>query len=58
MEWARRSSRGERPRLGLLVLLKVFQQMHHFPSLDSIPVARRRTRARGGKHRSRSTLRL
>lgn len=39
LEWARRSSRGERPRLGLLVLLKVFQQMHHFPSLDSIPVA-------------------
>jgi hypothetical protein len=36
---ARRLSRGERPRLGLLVLLKVFQQMHHFPSLDSIPVA-------------------
>ncbi len=40
LEWARRSSRGERPRLGLLVLLKeVFQQMHHFPSLESIPVA-------------------
>jgi hypothetical protein len=39
LEWARRSTRGERPRLGLLVLLKVFQQMHHFPALDSIPVA-------------------
>lgn len=39
LEWARRSSRGERPRLGLLVLRKVFQQMHHFPSLDSIPAA-------------------
>lgn len=38
-EWARRSTRGERPRLGLLVLLKVFQQMHHFPPLDSIPAA-------------------
>ncbi|MGF6293049.1 hypothetical protein QFZ98_004910 [Paraburkholderia youngii] len=30
---------GRAPRLGLLVLLKVFQQMHHFPSLDSIPAA-------------------
>jgi hypothetical protein len=39
LEWARRSTRGERPRLGLLVLLKVFQQMHHFPSLDSIPTS-------------------
>jgi len=39
LEWARRSTRGERPRLGLLVLLKVFQQLHYFPSLDSIPVA-------------------
>ncbi len=37
LEWARRATRGERPRLGLLVLLKVFQQMHHFPSIDSIP---------------------
>jgi len=37
LEWARRSTRGERPRLGLLVLLKVFQQLHYFPSLDSIP---------------------
>jgi hypothetical protein len=25
LEWARRSTRGERPRLGLLVLRKVFQ---------------------------------
>jgi Domain of unknown function (DUF4158) len=39
LEWARRSTRGERPRLSLLVLLKVFQQMHHFPALDSIPAA-------------------
>jgi TnpA family transposase len=39
LEWARRSTRGERPRLGLLVLLKVFQQMHHFPALDSIPAS-------------------
>ncbi|AJZ56096.1 tn3 transposase DDE domain protein (plasmid) [Paraburkholderia fungorum] len=37
LEWARRSTRGDRPRLGLLVLLKVFQQMHHFPPLDCIP---------------------
>jgi hypothetical protein len=39
LEWARRSTRGERPRLGLLVLLKVFQQMHYFPALDEIPAA-------------------
>jgi len=39
LEWARRSTRGERPRLGLLVLLKVFQQMHHFPPVESIPAA-------------------
>ena len=39
LEWARRATRGERPRLGLLALLKVFQQMHHFPALDSIPVS-------------------
>ena len=29
---------GQGPRLGLLVLLKVFQQPHYFPNLDSIPV--------------------
>nr|WP_069268832.1 DUF4158 domain-containing protein [Paraburkholderia nodosa] len=39
LEWARRSTRGERPRLGLLVLLKVFQQLHYFPPLDTIPAA-------------------
>src|SRR5260370_42310674 len=39
LEWARRSTRGERPRLGLPVLLKVFQHMHHFPPLDCIPAA-------------------
>ncbi|MCW3721325.1 DUF4158 domain-containing protein, partial [Burkholderia cenocepacia] len=39
LEWARRSTRGERPRLGLLVLLKVFQQLHYFPPLDTIPTA-------------------
>nr|WP_277398526.1 DUF4158 domain-containing protein [Burkholderia sp. Ac-20353] len=39
LEWVRRSTRGERPRLGLLVLLKVFQQLHYFPPLDTIPIA-------------------
>ena len=38
LEWATRSTRGQVPRLGLLVLLKVFQQLHYFPNLDSIPV--------------------
>jgi hypothetical protein len=39
LDWVRRSARGERSRLGLLVLLKVFQQLHYFPALDSIPAA-------------------
>ncbi|CAJ2881670.1 transposase [Burkholderia pseudomallei] len=39
LEWARRSTPGERPRLGLLVLLKVFQQLHYFPPIDTISVA-------------------
>lgn len=39
LEWVRRNARGQSSRLGLLVLLKVFQQMHHFPNLDSIPTA-------------------
>lgn len=39
LEWARRSTRGDRPRLGLLVLLKVFQQLHYFPPIDTISVA-------------------
>ncbi|WP_454727828.1 MULTISPECIES: Tn3 family transposase [Cupriavidus] len=39
LDWAARSSRGQVPRLGLLVLLKVFQQLHYFPSLDSIPTS-------------------
>ncbi|MCY1369474.1 hypothetical protein D9M69_565190 [compost metagenome] len=39
LEWATRSTRGQGPRLGLLVLLKIFQQLHYFPGLDSIPVA-------------------
>ena len=38
LEWVTRSTRGQGPRLGLLVLLKVFQQLHYFPNLDSIPV--------------------
>nr|WP_051320711.1 DUF4158 domain-containing protein [Cupriavidus sp. amp6] len=39
LEWVRRNARGQASRLGLLILLKVFQQMHHFPNLDSIPIA-------------------
>lgn len=30
LEWARRSTRGERSRMGVLVLLKAFQQLHYF----------------------------
>ncbi|MEQ0777845.1 Tn3 family transposase [Paraburkholderia tropica] len=37
LEWVRRNARGQSSRLGLLVLLKVFQQMHHFPFVDAIP---------------------
>nr|WP_230626249.1 DUF4158 domain-containing protein [Cupriavidus necator] len=32
LDWATRSTRGQESRLGLLVLLKVFQQLHHFPN--------------------------
>ncbi|EIP86613.1 transposase Tn3 family protein [Burkholderia humptydooensis MSMB43] len=39
LKWVRRSTRGERPRLGLLVLFKIFQQMHYFPVLDAVPAA-------------------
>nr|WP_321861877.1 DUF4158 domain-containing protein [Burkholderia cenocepacia] len=39
LEWARRSTCGERPRLGLPALLKVFQQLHYFPILGDIPDA-------------------
>ncbi|MDB0543289.1 Tn3 family transposase [Ralstonia solanacearum] len=39
LEWVRRNARGQSSRLGLLILLKVFQQMHHFPNLDAIPCA-------------------
>lgn len=37
LPWAARFARGQSSRLGLLVLLKVFQQLHYFPNLDSIP---------------------
>lgn len=37
LEWVRRNARGQSSRLGLLVLLKVFQQMHYFPFVDAIP---------------------
>nr|WP_316157692.1 DUF4158 domain-containing protein [Cupriavidus sp. BIC8F] len=39
LDWASRSTRGQSSRLGLLVLLKVFQQLHYFPNLDTIPTA-------------------
>lgn len=39
LDWATRSTRGQESRLGLLVLLKVFQQLHHFPDLDTIPAS-------------------
>jgi TnpA family transposase len=39
LDWATRSTRGQSPRLGLLVLLKIFQQLHYFPYLDAIPTA-------------------
>ncbi|AJZ56150.1 tn3 transposase DDE domain protein [Paraburkholderia fungorum] len=39
LEWVRRNARGQSSRLGLLVLLKVFQQMHYFPFVDVIPAA-------------------
>ena len=39
LDWATRSTRGQGLRLGSLVLLKVFQQPHYFPSLDGIPTA-------------------
>ncbi len=39
LEWVRCNARGQSSRLGLLILLKVFQQMRHFPNLDSIPSA-------------------
>ncbi|WP_049279375.1 Tn3 family transposase, partial [Ralstonia solanacearum] len=39
LDLAARATRGQSPRLGLLVLLKVFQQLHYFPYLDTIPAA-------------------
>jgi hypothetical protein len=39
LEWVRHNARGQASRLGLLVLLKVFQQMHYFPFIDAIPAA-------------------
>lgn len=37
IEWASSLARKDRSRLGLLTLLKCFQQLHYFPSIDSIP---------------------
>nr|WP_268988325.1 DUF4158 domain-containing protein [Ralstonia solanacearum] len=39
LDLAARATRGQSPRLGLLELLKVFQQLHYFPYLDTIPTA-------------------
>ncbi|MDO3615293.1 DUF4158 domain-containing protein [Ralstonia pseudosolanacearum] len=39
LDLAGRATRGRSSRLGLLVLLKVFQQLHYFPYLDTIPAA-------------------
>ncbi|WP_258234720.1 DUF4158 domain-containing protein, partial [Cupriavidus pinatubonensis] len=39
LDWATQSTRGQESRLGLLELLKVFQQLHHFPDLDTIPAS-------------------
>lgn len=39
IEWAASLARKDRSRLGLLTLLKCFQQLHYFPSVDEIPEA-------------------
>ncbi len=35
--WAERTARNPIQRLGLLVLLKIFQYLHYFPSLEDVP---------------------
>lgn len=35
--WAANMARGDRSRLGLLTLIKCFQQLHYFPAVESIP---------------------
>lgn len=36
--WVGKLTRGHETRLCALVLLKCFEQLHHFPALDSIPI--------------------
>lgn len=36
--WVADAAHGHNAQLSLMVLLKVFQQLHYFPDLDSIPV--------------------
>lgn len=35
--WAERTTRAPRQRLGLILLLKTFQYLHYFASLEEIP---------------------
>lgn len=37
VEWASSFARSDAGRLGLIVLLKTFQQLHYFPALESVP---------------------
>lgn len=37
VEWASGFARSDAGRLGLIVLLKTFQQLHYFPALESVP---------------------
>ena len=37
IEWAQQQSRTPQRRLALLVLLKCFEFLRHFPALDAIP---------------------
>lgn len=36
VEWASGFARSDAGRLGLIVLLKTFQQLHYFPALESV----------------------
>src|SRR3546814_7888660 len=37
VEWASGFARSDTGRLGLIVLLKTFQQLHYFPALENVP---------------------
>src|SRR3546814_18960390 len=37
VEWASGFARSDTGRLGLIVLLKKFQQLHYFPALENVP---------------------